>query len=72
MVTKWRYDSSMDLDERLQTMSHDIELLISMQASNERRFEQIGRNFEVIADSLKRLERIAAAHEQRLDDLEGE
>ena len=61
----------MDLDERLQAISRDIELLIGMQASNERRFEQIGHNFEIIADSLRRLERIAAAHEDRLDDLEG-
>jgi hypothetical protein len=42
------------------------------QAANEKRFAQITRNFEVVHDSIKRLERIAVAHEQRLDDLEDE
>ena len=40
-------------------------------AANEKRFAQIAYNFEVMHDSIKRLERIALAHEQRLDDLEG-
>lgn len=62
----------MDLDERLEAMSRDIELLISIQAANEKRFEQVGRNFEIVLDSLKRLERIAVAHEERLDRLDNE
>ena len=62
----------MDLDERLEAMSRDIELLLGMQASNERRFEQVTQNFEVVLDSIKRLERIAVAHEDRLDNLEGQ
>jgi hypothetical protein len=62
----------MDLDERLEAMSRDIELLLGTQASNERRFEQVTQNFEVVLDSIKRLERIAVAHEDRLDNLEGQ
>jgi hypothetical protein len=32
--------------------------------------EQIARTFADALDSIKRLERIAVAHEQRLDDIE--
>ncbi|MGA3096128.1 MAG: hypothetical protein ABSF25_06705 [Bryobacteraceae bacterium] len=31
-------------------------------------FGQVAHNFETVLDSIKRLENIAAAHEQRLDD----
>jgi len=41
-----------------------------VQRDNERRFDQITHNFEITLDSIKRLENIAVAHEQRLDDLE--
>jgi hypothetical protein len=43
----------------------------SSQAANEKRFSAVTRNLERLHDSIKRLERIAVAHEQRLDDLEG-
>ena len=63
----------MNLDERLQALTQSVELLARMQHDNElrdeKRFEQIARTFEVALDSIKRLENIAAAHEQRLDDL---
>ena len=41
-------------------------------AENERRFTQVTRNFEIVLDSIKRLERIATGHEERLDDLENQ
>ena len=37
---------------------------------NETRFQQVTRNFEIVLDSIKRLENIAASYEQRIDDLE--
>jgi len=42
------------------------------QRENDKRFSLVTRNFEVVLDSIKRLENVATAHEQRLDDLEGE
>jgi len=61
----------MTFDERLAALTQTVEILAAMQRSNERRFDQITQNFEIVLDSIKRLERVAVTHEQRLDDLEG-
>jgi hypothetical protein len=61
----------MNFEERLEALTQTVEILAAMQRSNEKRFDQIAQNFEVVLDSIKRLERVALAHEQRLDDLEG-
>jgi archaellum component FlaC len=58
------------LTERHEALTQSVELLHAMQRDNERRFEQVAHNFETVLDSIKRLENIAAAHEERLDDLE--
>jgi len=50
------------LTERHEALTQSVELLHAMQNSNEKRFEQITRNFEIVLDSIKRLENIAAAH----------
>jgi hypothetical protein len=71
----------MNIDERLEklaerheALTQSVELLQIMQRDNEERWEKrfglITHNFEIVLDSIKRLESIAAAHEQRLDDLE--
>ena len=51
------------LTERHEALTQSVELLHAMQSANERRFEQITHNFEIVLDSIKRLENIAAAHE---------
>jgi predicted ferric reductase len=68
----------MNIDERLAALAQTVELLYAMQRDNEKRFEetdrrfaQVTRNFEITLDSIKRLENIAVAHEQRLDDIQG-
>ncbi len=72
----------MNIDQRLEALTQSVELLASfhrdsekragqINGANERRFDQIARNFELVLDSIKRLENVAMAHEQRLDDLEG-
>jgi hypothetical protein len=75
----------MNIDERLEklaqrheALSQSLELLYAMQRDNEKRFEetdrrfaQVTRNFEITLDSIKRLENIATAPEQRLDDIQG-
>jgi hypothetical protein len=67
----------MTIDERLEALAvrHEalaqtVEIIAGMQRENESRFGQVTRNFEIVLDSIKRLENIAASHEQRLDDLE--
>jgi len=61
----------MTIDERITALSEFINLLANMQRDNETRFVRITRNFELVHDSIKRLENIAVAHEHRLDDIEG-
>jgi hypothetical protein len=62
----------MNIDERLQALTETVEILAGMQRENEKRFGQITHNFEIVLDSIKRLENIAMAHDHRLDDLEGQ
>jgi hypothetical protein len=60
----------MSIDERLEALTQTVEIIAAMQRDNEARFVQVTRNFETVLDSIKRLESIAAAHEQRIEDLE--
>ena len=62
----------MSIDERLEAISTRAQLVMQMQLDNKKRFQQIARNFEIVHDSIKRLENIALAHEHRLDDIQGE
>jgi hypothetical protein len=61
----------MNIEERLEALTQTVELISAMQRDNEKRFTQIAAMFESALDSIKRLESIALAHEQRLDDLQG-
>jgi hypothetical protein len=60
----------MTLDERLEALTQSLEILNGLQHANEERFSQITHNFEIVLDSIKRLERIAVRHEERLNDLD--
>ncbi|HTS31493.1 MAG TPA: hypothetical protein VMH81_36730 [Bryobacteraceae bacterium] len=60
----------MTIDERLEALAQSVEVLSGMPHANEKRVDQITRNFEITLDSIKSLERIALRHEERLDDLE--
>jgi predicted nuclease with TOPRIM domain len=51
------------LTERHEALTQSVEL-------HNHNFSQIGRNFELALDSIKRLENIAGSHEQRIEDLE--
>jgi len=72
----------MTVDERIENIARNLDILTQLhldshrewreaQAENEKRFAQVTRNFEIVLDSIKRLENIAVAHDERLDDLEG-
>ena len=57
----------MTIDERLEALAarHEalaqtVELMAAMQRDS---FTQIGHNFEIVLDSIKRLENIATSHE---------
>jgi hypothetical protein len=57
----------MTIDERLEALAarHEalaqtVEIIAGMQRENEGRFGQVTRNFEIVLESIKRLENIAA------------
>jgi hypothetical protein len=67
----------MNLDERLQALTMNLELLSRDLEDMKAASRQDGQNIhaltgiaETTLDSIKRLERIALRHEERLDDLE--
>ena len=60
------------IETKLQGVTETLEVLASMQKDNEARFSAVARAFEVALDSIKRLENIAVADENRLDHLEGD
>jgi hypothetical protein len=61
----------MTIDERLETITQQLEVLTSLQLANERRFEKIGKIFKLEHESIMALRLIIAeAHQHRLDDLE--
>ena len=69
MTLEERFDR---LTERHEALAQTVEVIAGMQRQNEQRFATVTRNFEVVLDSLRRLENIAMAHERRLDDLENQ
>jgi hypothetical protein len=62
----------MTLDERLEALTHSVELLASMHEDAQKRSEDFQKQMTVFAaqirDAVARLANIAAAHEERLDD----
>ena len=67
MTTDERLDR---LTERHEALAQTMELIAAAQIKNDERFGQVARNFEIVLDSIKRLERIAVAHEPRIEDFE--
>ena len=57
----------MTIDERIEALTHSVELLSQMHQNNEKRYTQL---FGSIADAIQRLTRIAEDHEDRIRDLE--
>ena len=53
----------MNIDQRLEALGMHLEVLAGMQHENEKRFDQVTRNFEIVLDAIKRLENLAAPHE---------
>ena len=59
----------MNLDERLEALTHTVELLAQMRIDDERKYEE---RFHRILDAIEKLAQIAESHERRLDGLEGQ
>jgi hypothetical protein len=72
-----------DIDSRLEALTQTVELLAHVQQetervqremweANERRFAKIARIFQQEHEAIKDLANIAARHEQRLNEIQGE
>lgn len=57
----------MTIDERLEALTHSVELLASMHRETQR---FIAEKFGELADSMKQLANVAAIQQDRLDDHE--
>ena len=55
-------------DERFTQLTEMAKINDERFAQVGERFAQVTHNFEIVLDSIKRLERIALAHEDRIDD----
>lgn len=61
----------MTIDERLEALTHSVELLTLMQIESEKRIQRLLEVHTQLEQSIIRLVNIAVRHEERLDDLEG-
>jgi di/tripeptidase len=59
----------MTLDERLEALTHTVELMAQMRTDDERKYEE---RFHRILDVVERVAEIAESHERPLDGLEGQ
>jgi len=71
----------MNIDERLEALTMNLELasrdiqdlrasVQELRAAQQEGFAKTQSIFEVVLDSIRGLERVAASHDHRLDDLE--
>jgi len=68
MIPEQRFEI---IETKFQGITETVQLILNMQRDNENRFAGLTRVIEIEHESIKALERIALAHEQRLDDIEG-
>ena len=65
----------MNIDQRLEALTHSVELLAQMHGDNERKYEQRFQRIESLMERVvtvqESLGAIARDHEDRLKDLEG-
>ena len=60
----------MNIDERLEALTHSVELLAGMQTESEKRLARLQELVIQIAEGMARLASTAENHEQRIGDLE--
>lgn len=59
----------MNIDERLEALTHSVELIAHMQLKTERELKKLSRTFRGF---MRTAQMILLDHEERLRDLEGE
>ena len=69
-------EDHMNIDERIEALTHTVELLAQMHIDNERanqkRFEQYDIRFEKVLGVIEQLTRVTEVHERRISHLEDE
>jgi hypothetical protein len=64
-------EANMNLDERLEALTHSVELLATMHKDSEKRMQRLEGLVTEIAEGTARLLHVVEVHEQRISDLEG-
>jgi hypothetical protein len=59
------------LKERHEALTQTVEIIAGMQKDNERRFAETDRRIGQVLEAITQLGHIAASHDHRLDNLEG-
>jgi hypothetical protein len=62
--------ATMNLDERLEALTHSVELLAAMHKDSDKRMERLEGLATEIAEGTARLLHVVEVHEQRISDLE--
>jgi hypothetical protein len=62
----------MNIDERLEALTHSVELLAAMYKDNGKRMDHLEELVTDIAEGTARLLRVAEAHDERISRLEEE
>jgi len=63
-------EGSMNIDERLEALTHTVELLAAMHKDSEKRMQRLEGFVTEIAEGTARLLHVVEVHEQRISDLE--
>jgi hypothetical protein len=64
-------EGSMNIDERLEALTHTVELLAGMQVDTEKRLARLEESMTTVADGMAQLTRIVLNHHERIEKLEG-
>jgi hypothetical protein len=64
-------EGSMNIDERLDALTHTVELLAGMQGDNQNRLARLEESMTTVADGMAQLTRIVLSHHERIEKLEG-
>jgi hypothetical protein len=60
----------MSIEQRLEALSHSVELLAGMQIESEKRMARLEESVAKVADGMALLTRVVLDHDQRIENLE--
>jgi hypothetical protein len=61
----------MNIDERLEALTHTVELLAGLQMETEKKLARLTETMATLADGMIHLTRVALDHTERIENLEG-